>query len=286
MTAGGSPPLGEAHGGYTFCALASYFALLASPSLQSPQSTVTNGSSADHQSPTSPLDSRKLLRWAAQMQGLPIEAGGFRGRTNKLVDGCYSWWCGGLFPILDAMLAEETPYVSISAQEDSYNRVGLQEYVLIAAQAPHGGLRDKPGKGSDAYHSCYNLSGLASAQHVLEYKSADIVDELRADWTDPLEASSSSSASESESDWVAVIVKGKNETPEEANKRMKDIFIAALSWKEDESRKIVVGRKDSGADNEVSAIHPVYNLTMRHFDKMMRWSYGQPPKVGLEEVSE
>ncbi len=26
--------------------------------------------------------------------------GGFNGRTNKLVDGCYSFWQGGIFPLL------------------------------------------------------------------------------------------------------------------------------------------------------------------------------------------
>jgi len=184
------------------------------------------------------------------------------------------------------MLANETPDIATSAQEDLYNRVGLQEYVLIAAQGPHGGLRDKPGKGSDAYHSCYNLSGLASAQHIYEYNTAELAEELRADWIDPFDLGSPSSACESESDWTPVVVKGKNESIEEANQRMKDIFIAALSWKEDESRKIVIGRRDSAVDNEVSPLHPVYNITMTHFDKMMRWSYGQPPKVGLEEVSE
>jgi protein farnesyltransferase subunit beta len=30
---------------------------------------------------------------------------------------------------------------------------------------PHGGLRDKPGKSPDYYHTCYCLSGLASSQH-------------------------------------------------------------------------------------------------------------------------
>lgn len=29
--------------------------------------------------------------------------GGFQGRTNKLVDGCYSFWVGGLFPLLRAI---------------------------------------------------------------------------------------------------------------------------------------------------------------------------------------
>ena len=35
----------------------------------------------------------------------------------------------------------------------------------MAAQAPTGGLRDKPSKNADAYHTLYNLAGLSSAQH-------------------------------------------------------------------------------------------------------------------------
>jgi protein farnesyltransferase subunit beta len=30
--------------------------------------------------------------------------GGFQGRTNKLVDGCYSFWQGGLFPLVNHIL--------------------------------------------------------------------------------------------------------------------------------------------------------------------------------------
>jgi hypothetical protein len=37
------------------------------------------------------------------MQGSEIELGGFKGRTNKLVDGCYSWWVGGSFALLEAL---------------------------------------------------------------------------------------------------------------------------------------------------------------------------------------
>lgn len=33
--------------------------------------------------------------------------GGFQGRTNKLVDGCYSWWQGGIFSLLHSALIEE-----------------------------------------------------------------------------------------------------------------------------------------------------------------------------------
>lgn len=41
------------------------------------------------------------------MQGEAIEGGGFRGRSNKLVDGCYSWWVGGGIPVIEALSAKE-----------------------------------------------------------------------------------------------------------------------------------------------------------------------------------
>jgi hypothetical protein len=119
------------------------------------------------------------------MQGTEIELGGFRGRTNKLVDGCYSWWCGGSFALLGALGVggiqnadpEEVPidssdeswadvdgmYVlffgdnvtySIKSTASSYfspldglyDQKALQGYVLHAGQHPIGGLRDKPPK--------------------------------------------------------------------------------------------------------------------------------------------
>lgn len=33
-----------------------------------------------------------------------MELGGFRGRTNKLVDGCYSWWVGGCVALVEGLL--------------------------------------------------------------------------------------------------------------------------------------------------------------------------------------
>ena len=33
--------------------------------------------------------------------------GGFMGRTNKLVDGCYSFWQGAVFPILQTHAPSE-----------------------------------------------------------------------------------------------------------------------------------------------------------------------------------
>jgi len=47
------------------------------------------------------VDLPRLVHWAAQRQGWA--EGGFNGRTNKLVDGCYSFWVGGLFALLQAV---------------------------------------------------------------------------------------------------------------------------------------------------------------------------------------
>lgn len=95
--------------------------------------------------------------------------GGFQGRSNKLVDGCYSFWQGAVMPIVQALLygdveAREERSGSgagdqktcngndITAQYRShlkdplFDRGALQEYVLICCQRPTGGLVDKPGK--------------------------------------------------------------------------------------------------------------------------------------------
>lgn len=112
------------------------------------------------------------------MQGTEIELGGFKGRTNKLVDGCYSWWVGGAVGIVEGLLAsdgKQSSHVpkpeaeknepeeawddvdgmflvmslerSLMLYSDSlYNRQALQEYILYAGQHPAGGLVDKPPK--------------------------------------------------------------------------------------------------------------------------------------------
>lgn len=159
--------LGEAHGGYTFSCLASW--VLVQPYLtalresrESAKATVT-------------INFKTLLRWMVHMQGGELDIGGFRGRTNKLVDGCYSWWVGGCFPLLESLgfVAEATADVgqSSSGEEEGwhdadglctvikcqpcssehfvdslFSRQGLQEYLLWACQHPSGGLRDKPPK--------------------------------------------------------------------------------------------------------------------------------------------
>ncbi|KAJ4422219.1 CAAX farnesyltransferase (FTase) subunit beta [Gnomoniopsis sp. IMI 355080] len=152
-------PDAEAHGAYAFCALGC-LAILDSPDRIIPRY----------------LDVARLIFWLSSRQYAP--EGGFSGRTNKLVDGCYSHWVGGCWPLLEAALSGTAVTSSQSAEKSElpsyqrslYSREGLIRYTMCCCQdlSKRGGLRDKPGRNSDAYHSCYVLSGLSSAQHKWE----------------------------------------------------------------------------------------------------------------------
>ncbi|WJX70298.1 protein farnesyltransferase [Trifolium repens] len=185
-------PGSEAHGGYTFCGLAAMILI----------------------GEANRLDLPRLLDWAVFRQGKEC---GFQGRTNKLVDGCYSFWQGGavallqrLHSIVDEQMAEASQFSTISdvheekeslagtsshatcrikhegvneshlpdfknigytfinewrASEPLFHSMALQQYILLCAQEQDGGLRDKPGKRRDHYHSCYCLSGLSLCQY-------------------------------------------------------------------------------------------------------------------------
>ncbi|XP_023935859.1 protein farnesyltransferase subunit beta isoform X2 [Bicyclus anynana] len=128
----------EAHGGYAYCGIAALGLL----------------------NRTKLCDMDALLRWCVNRQ-TTVE-GGFQGRTNKLVDGCYSFWQGATFPIISAILAQDHKEM---IETVLFNQGALQEYIIVCCQAPDGGLIDKPGKPRDIYHTCYTLSGLSVAQH-------------------------------------------------------------------------------------------------------------------------
>ncbi|GAA5859481.1 hypothetical protein JCM1840_004634 [Sporobolomyces johnsonii] len=252
---GAAAPLGEAHGGYTFCAAASWSMLRPfsdptspcfSPSLPSTRNT---------------LDVKALFRWAASVQAMPIEGGGFRGRTNKLVDGCYSWWCGGLFSVVSGLLAEETP---TARDAELYDRNALQQYVTLAAQAPGGGLRDKPGKPADAYHTCYNLSGDSSAQHNLRFVRPT-QQSLAEAFVSPFDRRIVEEGQEE-----AVMIRGEGESDAEVECRMREIWSRALAWTGKD--KVVYGDDD----NALQPTHPIFNLSLPHVRSMMAYFYLQP----------
>lgn len=152
----GSVPGSEAHGGYTFCCVASLRLL-----------------NQLHR-----VDMDNLMRWLTAKQLTPEK--GFCGRSNKLVDSCYSYWQGAIFPLIHTHLTQingdshtDNPHQrttrskTINNQSDCwlFNSEDLQNYILNFCQANDGLLRDKPSARPDIYHTCYALSGLSISQH-------------------------------------------------------------------------------------------------------------------------
>lgn len=96
---GGVPGL-EAHGGYSFCAVAALLLLNTSGGINQ-RSLLVGIFIISNFNFINALFS--LQRWVVNRQ-MRLE-GGFQGRTNKLVDGCYSFWQGALVPLVQALIS-------------------------------------------------------------------------------------------------------------------------------------------------------------------------------------
>ena len=100
--------------------------------------------------------------------------------------------------------------------------VALQEFVLIAAQreaGSSGGLRDKPGKRPDLYHTCNNLSGLSIAQHRMVHQP--LLVEMNRRRFDPSKGLPPVTPTKPEGGW-------KSEEERQAVRR--EIWANALGW--------------------------------------------------------
>ena len=71
----------------------------------------------------------------------------------------------------DASMEDSEPSDSEDAKAGYLEAYSLQRYLLVCCQGmtqdgqgTGGGLKDKPGKYPDYYHTCYGLSGLSVAQ--------------------------------------------------------------------------------------------------------------------------
>ncbi|WVF65571.1 hypothetical protein IAT40_000300 [Kwoniella sp. CBS 6097] len=264
--------MAEAHGGYTSCSLNSYFLLTAIPIPNFP----------------APIDADAALRWSVLQQGEAIEGGGFRGRTNKLVDGCYSWWVGGGIPVCEELVRREREKRKKAAgstgsrieviegesgdkEEDwedvsvppLFNRVALQEFTLIAAQqeaGSTGGLRDKPGKRPDGYHTCNTLSGLSLAQHRVHHSTHQI-DQNRKSF-DPSKGLPAIKPKSPTGGW-------KDEDDRQNVRR--EVWANVLGWIEEGGAELIVG----GKENRVNTTTPVFNILGLRLKPFVNYFYCQ-----------
>ena len=92
------------------------------------------------------MDIPLLVSWLSARQYAP--EGGFSGRTNKLVDGCYSHWVGDCWPLVQSALngPHQDEDVVPKVPQYLFSREGLARYIMNCCQNKNGGLRDKPGK--------------------------------------------------------------------------------------------------------------------------------------------
>src|SRR3569833_3046058 len=86
------------------------------------------------------LDVPRLLSWLSSRQYAP--EGGFSGRTNKLVDGCYSHWVGGCWPLIEACLNGPPPplFSSPPSLSPSLPQPGRAAAAVPAAAAAAAGV--------------------------------------------------------------------------------------------------------------------------------------------------
>lgn len=88
-------PNDEAHGGYAYCGLAT---LIIIKEFLGKEDQIKLGI-YDKNLQRDLFNFDSLLRWSSMKQ--MSYSGGFCGRTNKLVDACYSFWVGSLFPMIN-----------------------------------------------------------------------------------------------------------------------------------------------------------------------------------------
>ncbi|ESP05433.1 hypothetical protein LOTGIDRAFT_103205 [Lottia gigantea] len=120
----GQGPGLEAHGGPTFCAIASLTLM------GKLQSTFTQ------------KELKRLKRWCIFRQ-----SSGFNGRPNKVVDTCYSFWVGATLKILEIF----------ELSDAEFNR----GYILETQSDITGGFAKWPQTSPDALHAYFGICGLS-----------------------------------------------------------------------------------------------------------------------------
>ncbi|KZV55884.1 protein farnesyltransferase subunit beta [Dorcoceras hygrometricum] len=138
-------PGSEAHGGYTFCGLAAMVLI----------------------NDVHRLDLPSLINWLVFRQGVEC---GFQGRTNKLVDGCYSFWQGGTAAIIQRlhMIVNEQLGVSYILEHGSSAN---SDNCSTDSDCPVGDQVSEVGTSSPVNDICrpeQEGAGISNASHPIE----------------------------------------------------------------------------------------------------------------------
>jgi len=127
----GQRPQGESLGGPTYCALASLY-LVPADHACAPQARLQCA------------EWHTTVRWLLHTQAQTC--GGLAGRTNKLADACYGFWCGAALAIIGA--------------GDLIDARALGAF-LAQCQYKFGGISKAPGEHPDPYHTYLSIAAAA-----------------------------------------------------------------------------------------------------------------------------
>lgn len=160
---------GEAHAGYTYCAIATLKLLGhiddGGRPLQNEQSTAGSRRNPDLLPLPLSACAERLERAKAWLLSLyDSESGGFAGRYGKPTDVCYSFWVAASLNLLGCDLsslpmsekAESFIFSCFSAKEHAFCKQPEKKEGLLATL-----MSDAPNRGPDPFHSCFARYALA-----------------------------------------------------------------------------------------------------------------------------
>lgn len=142
----GQTPGQEAVGGTTYCAVASLAMAAEAPGAQLTE--------AEH---------KATVRWLMWKQR--ADEGGFSGRTEKVADACYSFWCGAALAVL--------------GRSDLVDAARNSAF-LASCQFKYGGIAKAPGEHPDPFHTYMALASLAIYPSFNSSSAAD--EDASASW--------------------------------------------------------------------------------------------------------
>ena len=142
----------------------------------------------------------------------------------------------------DAATSDSWSTVS-DVRSSFWDRSALRTYILAVAQIPRGGLCDKPGKRPDAYHTCYNLSGLSLCEHRVHRSAA-----------------------------AAVRAEEAYDRHMHRDALHRACYVQCIAWAAD----------DDGAATYVEATHPLGNVSLLHVARIAAHRYADRVRRGTD----